>query len=297
MKSNTYIRVSKVIVKLSHGCITACELCKDWQAELVDFSRTEIDKIKIHLLKLFDILDLDFLDAVTFYWGDVINSKYLLELIEFVNSSTCKKLDYYINCPNLIPYNKDFLLSLVVLNKKFNIIPVFVRNIKDIKLRENMSDWLKVFTFLQLYPYLFSPFSIRYYQNEIEKINEIKIISKKFPEIDFAFWQHPISDYTNKQFITEKLWTQDCKYFSYALFDNDVIHFTHPENEINLMLWGDITMHTNICYLSKYRYITNIFQSEDKIKSDISIFYSNLESVNKNSISLSHSCYKCIYWY
>jgi hypothetical protein len=54
-------------------------------------------------------------------------------------------------------------------------------------------------------------------------------------------------------------------------------------------------MHTNICYLSKYRYIANVLDAPKKISADVDKFFQNLEAVNKGDISLEEACYRCIY--
>jgi hypothetical protein len=77
--------------------------------------------------------------------------------------------------------------------------------------------------------------------------------------------------------------------------DSDTLVFGHDENEVNLMLDGTLTMHTNICYLSKYRYITNVNLSREDISKEIDQYISNLEMVNAGTVSLQESCYRCIY--
>lgn len=184
--------------------------------------------------------------------------------------------------------------KLIELKSKSNIKFTFVSNIDDMKVIEFKKDWIKIFGFLNKYNYYFIPFSVRYKNIDSSYLFLVSLY-KKYNNVDLVFWKYPYLLEEKKEFVSTRLWTKDCKYFTYMDFNGVDVFFNHEENEINIMLNWDLTMHTNICYLSKYRYICNVFDNNDQQKSDFEKFYENLKKVNTEK-TLFKKCYKCIYW-
>jgi hypothetical protein len=169
--------------------------------------------------------------------------------------------------------------------RKYPVIYIFVRNVNDMALIKYIDDWRKFFSFISENPHFLSreP-SIRYGKNDYLSLKILSKILESIPNsVKPVYAKHPYADQAHKKFHSEKLGTSTCKYYTYLSEDetNKSLVFGHEENEVNLMLDGSLTMHTNICYLSKYRYITNVFHPQKQISKDLDQFILNLKNVNE----------------
>jgi hypothetical protein len=118
--------------------------------------------------------------------------------------------------------------------------------------------------------------------------------------LDIAFLKSSKVDHKLELFypngtIIESNW---CTYLNSITYSSwkCMLYFNDPDSEVSLGIDWSIMMHANNCYLSKYRYITNVFTDEIQMHSDIDIYMQNLQLVNNWFSSLERTCYKCIFW-
>ncbi|QFR39605.1 hypothetical protein A9Q91_05285 [Candidatus Gracilibacteria bacterium 28_42_T64] len=285
------IQVPKLITKLGHGCITRCDTCKEGVMEMSIYSDEEILQLKESIRKTFLIVDGDYLQGFTFFGSNMFANKHIIDLITYVHSFQ-PNLKIIIQVSGLVPYNKEYLENLVEIKNIYNIEYTFVSNINEMNVTKYKKDWVKVFHFLNTHNY-FSPFSVRY-SIENSEFKFLYYLGQKFKNVDLVFGKHPYPIHDSKKFVSTRLGTDNCKYYYFMKYKDELGTFTHDENEINIMLNGDLTMHTNICYLSKNRNMLNVYDSDEKIKKDFDRYYNRLEEINSKR-DLFSSCYECIY--
>jgi hypothetical protein len=292
------IQVSKLIVKITHWCKTGCNLCLEWQKKDIDFfTSTEIDTLIQTIDTSLSVIDKNTLSIFTLYGSSVLRHPEVIRLMDYV-VQTLPHITFCLDVGDVAPYDPAYMDLLTEISKRYRVIYVFVRNLTDMHMLRNTKDWIQFFEFLNLHPWFLSlPPSIRYNDNDYISLKILQKVLAPYSEVIPVYARHPYPDHAQHIFYSEKLGTSTCKYLTYLSKkeESETLVFGHEENEVNLMLDGTLTMHTNICYLSKYRYITNINLPTDIISKEIDQYISNLEMVNAGDIPLQEACYRCIY--
>jgi len=292
------IKVWKLIMKIAKWCKTWCNLCLEWQKKDIEFfNDEEISKLYQVLDNIEHVIDLASVKVFTFYGSTVMKHPKILELFQKVET-LIPWVTFCIDIGDVVPYDQQYLDFLLELKQKYPVIYVFVRNVDDMKLLKYGKDWSNFFQFLVAHPdFLDREPSIRYGTGDYLSLKIIQtILSHQGNRLRPTYAKHPYAVHSEKKFYSERLGTPLCKYLTYATNTWDSLIFWHDENELNIMIDGSLTIHTNICFLSKYRYIANVLDEEEKIVQDMNQFYQNLEQVNSGTVSLEEACYRCIYW-
>lgn len=288
-----------MIVKIAKWCKTWCNLCIEWMKKDIEFFDThQIEELLRVIRQSLWVIDFQYISTFTFYGSSVVRHPQFMYLLGAVQE-LLPHVQFCLDIGDVVPFDSGYLEMLQDLKRKFPIVYIFVRNIDDMWLIRYNRDWRDFFVFLSENPHFLSreP-SIRYGKNDYLTLKILSKILWTIPNVVKPIYaKHPYVNKDTKEFFSEKLWTPTCKYHTYLRSDveNTTLIFWHEENEINLMLDGSLTMHTNICYLSKYRYITNVWHTSEKIEQDIALFRENLGNVNARWISLEKACYRCIY--
>ncbi len=294
------IHVSKLIVKLTHGCKTWCNLCIEWLKKDIEFfTADEVTELMKTIDKSLDVIDGKYLSIFTFYGSSVLRHPDITKLIDHVQS-ILPHVTFCLDIGDVVPFDQNYMDHLLDIQKRYPVIYVFVRNLTDMGMLRHAKDWAQFFNFLHENPWFLSiPPSIRYNDKDYIALKVLKKVLGPYEDkVIPVYAKHPYPDHAARLFHSEKLWTETCKYNTYLEKQKEtgVLVFGHEENEVNLMLDGALTMHTNICYLSKYRYITNVNHPPETVSDEIDEFVSNLAMVNAGWVSLKEACYRCIYW-